>query len=82
MWLFVREIVLAGKCEMAVSGLLWTAYVSSQGKEKFILSQLANYEDVAVSDIKEHIRKNGMVDGDRKILVHSLHKGFAVSVYL
>lgn len=56
--------------------------MSSQGKEKFILSQLANYEDLAVSDIKEHVRKNGMVDGDRKMSVHSLHKGFAVSVHL
>lgn len=46
--------------------------MSSQGKEKFILSQLANYEDFTVSDIKEHIRKiwDGRMVTGRYLFTH------------
>lgn len=56
-----KKDVVRSECGYLYEGLFWLgsvngckwALVSSQGKEKFILSQLANYE--------EHIRKNGMV---------------------
>lgn len=46
--------------------------MSSQRKEKLILSQLANYKDLAVSDIKEHVRKiwDGRMVTEKYLFTH------------